>query len=474
MMGRDVSRRRSALDAAFHMPTYARKPVMFVRGDGHAAVRRRRARSTSTSSRASARSTSATRTPRWPRRSPSRWASSSRSRNLYYVEHRDELAEVLVGLHRRRSARCSSRTRAPRRTRARSSSPASGARRGAATSCVGIVTAERSFHGRTLATLAATGQPSKQEAFAPLLRRLHARAAQRHRARSRPPSTSETCAVMLEPIQGEGGVFPCTPGYLADVQRLCDERERAAHPRRGADRLLPHGRRVRAPARRVPCRPRHRDAAPRRSPTACRSGRSSRRTRWRRRSSRATTARRSAAARSCAPPRSPRSARSSGEDLGGNAERDGRLPPRRSSTRIAADTAAHRRDPRRRASCSPCSSDSPARRRSPPPALGAGLRAQCDRAAYIALPPASRVRNGGSRYTSVRPSCDTVRGRRHADGTRREGTTCCAGTDILTLGELTPADLRAVLDLREGAEGGVGGGRPRRGRSRARPRRSSS
>ena len=94
-------------------------------------------------------------------------------------------------------------------------------RHGAA--CHGIVTAEGSFHGRTLATLAATGQPSKQEAFAPL-----------------PPGFThvplndiaaleaavgpETCAVMLEPVQGEGGVHPCDPGYLAAVRTLCDER----------------------------------------------------------------------------------------------------------------------------------------------------------------------------------------------------------------------------------------------------------
>ena len=87
-----------------------------------------------------------------------------------------------------------------------------------------VVSAYGSFHGRTLTTLAATGQPQKQERFQPLpsgfrqvaFADLDALAA---------AVDDRTCAVMLEPVQGEGGVNPAPAGYLAEVRRLCDERE---------------------------------------------------------------------------------------------------------------------------------------------------------------------------------------------------------------------------------------------------------
>ncbi len=85
-----------------------------------------------------------------------------------------------------------------------------------------IITALQSFHGRTLAAIAATGQPKYQQGFEPL-----------------PPGFSyvpfndldalraavgeHTCAVMLEPVQGEGGVNVAAPDYLPGVRALCDE-----------------------------------------------------------------------------------------------------------------------------------------------------------------------------------------------------------------------------------------------------------
>ena len=87
-----------------------------------------------------------------------------------------------------------------------------------------VLSALGSFHGRTLTTLAATGQPQKQETFQPLpsgfrqvgFGDLDALAA---------AMDERVCAVMLEPIQGEGGVLPSPPGYLEAVRALCDERE---------------------------------------------------------------------------------------------------------------------------------------------------------------------------------------------------------------------------------------------------------
>ena len=86
-----------------------------------------------------------------------------------------------------------------------------------------VISAYGSFHGRTLATLHATGQPSKHEAFQPLPEgfRHVAWGDVEALAAALDPSVA---AVLLEPIQGEGGVNPAPPGYLAAVRSLCDDR----------------------------------------------------------------------------------------------------------------------------------------------------------------------------------------------------------------------------------------------------------
>jgi acetylornithine/N-succinyldiaminopimelate aminotransferase len=86
-----------------------------------------------------------------------------------------------------------------------------------------VVSAYGSFHGRTLATLHATGQPAKHEAYQPLPEGF------RHvawddldaLAGALDPSVA---AVLLEPVQGEGGVNAATAEYFGGVRRLCDER----------------------------------------------------------------------------------------------------------------------------------------------------------------------------------------------------------------------------------------------------------
>jgi acetylornithine/N-succinyldiaminopimelate aminotransferase len=86
-----------------------------------------------------------------------------------------------------------------------------------------VVSALGSFHGRTLATLHATGQPQKHEAFQPLPEGF------RHVAWNDLDALEAAldptvAAVLLEPVQGEGGVNPATPAYFQGVRRLCDER----------------------------------------------------------------------------------------------------------------------------------------------------------------------------------------------------------------------------------------------------------
>lgn len=89
-----------------------------------------------------------------------------------------------------------------------------------------IVTIQKSFHGRTLATLAATAQPAKQEAFQPLPQGFVATPINDVAALEQlfAERGDEICAVMLECIQGESGVHPCTREFLGAVRRLTKER----------------------------------------------------------------------------------------------------------------------------------------------------------------------------------------------------------------------------------------------------------
>jgi acetylornithine aminotransferase/acetylornithine/N-succinyldiaminopimelate aminotransferase len=85
-----------------------------------------------------------------------------------------------------------------------------------------IITALKSFHGRTLATLTATGQEKFQKGFEPLTPGF--RYAQFNNLQSFQSQVNEsTCAIMIEPVQGEGGVYPAGEDFLRGLRRLCDE-----------------------------------------------------------------------------------------------------------------------------------------------------------------------------------------------------------------------------------------------------------
>ena len=86
-----------------------------------------------------------------------------------------------------------------------------------------VVSALRSFHGRTLMSLAATGQPEKHEPFQPLPEGFR-HVVWNDLAEFERSLTPEVGGVILESVQGEGGVNPADDDYLRGVRQICDER----------------------------------------------------------------------------------------------------------------------------------------------------------------------------------------------------------------------------------------------------------
>lgn len=85
-----------------------------------------------------------------------------------------------------------------------------------------VITFEQSFHGRTLATLTATGQDKVKDGFAPLPAGF-VTVAYNDLAAVKNAVTDKTCAIMLELVQGEGGVRPADPNWIKELRKLCDE-----------------------------------------------------------------------------------------------------------------------------------------------------------------------------------------------------------------------------------------------------------
>jgi len=208
------------LDAAYVMQTYGRKPVMFVRGDGMrlfdddgreyldfvsgiGAVNLGHAHPAVTAAVCE------------------QAAKLTHVSNLFYVEHRAELAQDVVSLLGGgwKMFFANSGTEAVEGA-IKLARKWAGIHRQCAFK---VVSLERSFHGRTLAALAATGQASKQEAFAPMPEGFVHVPANDIDALAAAIDGS-VAAVLLEVVQGEGGVWPLTPEYLEAARRLTKER----------------------------------------------------------------------------------------------------------------------------------------------------------------------------------------------------------------------------------------------------------
>jgi len=85
-----------------------------------------------------------------------------------------------------------------------------------------FVTMSQSFHGRTFAAITATGQPKYHKGFEPMLPGFHYADFNDLESVARKVS-SKTAAVLVEPVQGEGGVRPADPSFLTGLRELCDE-----------------------------------------------------------------------------------------------------------------------------------------------------------------------------------------------------------------------------------------------------------
>ncbi len=86
-----------------------------------------------------------------------------------------------------------------------------------------VITMEGSFHGRTFAAISATGQPAYRKGFEPTVPGFsHAKFNDIESVKAL--IDDETCAVMLEPVQGENGVYPAAKEFLLALRALCDEK----------------------------------------------------------------------------------------------------------------------------------------------------------------------------------------------------------------------------------------------------------
>lgn len=160
--------------------------------------------------------------------------------NYYYIEHRGEVAKMLSDLLNDAVAEqerepwkvffansgAEANECAIKLARLHARRKAEEAGEGAEPARL-VVTLDRSFHGRTLATLAATAQPAKQEAFQPLPAGFISTPINDVPALETlfEQQGEQICAVMVECIQGESGVHPCDPEFLAALRRLTIEHD---------------------------------------------------------------------------------------------------------------------------------------------------------------------------------------------------------------------------------------------------------
>jgi len=138
--------------------------------------------------------------------------------NLYHTVPQTELAELLVAnSFADRIFMCNSGAEA-------NEAAIKLARKYSAEGCYEVISLEGSFHGRTLAAVTATGQPKFHKGFEPMPEGfVHAPFGDI--AALEKMISPKTCAILCEPLQGEGGVRPLPKAYLAAIRELCDKHQ---------------------------------------------------------------------------------------------------------------------------------------------------------------------------------------------------------------------------------------------------------
>ncbi|HJP65304.1 MAG TPA: acetylornithine transaminase [Actinomycetota bacterium] len=198
------------------MPTYGRYPLRLVRGEGTRVWDERGSAYLDFAGGIAAMPLGHSH-PAWIRAVTDQAASLTHVSNLFSTEPQEQLAARLAAL-----SGLDSVFLANSGAEANEAALKIARKHGLANGGLEVVALEGSFHGRTFATLAATGQPHKHAPFAPLPGGfVHV-----------PPGDAEalgdavgprTAAILLEPVLGEGGILPLEPEYLAEARRLCDE-----------------------------------------------------------------------------------------------------------------------------------------------------------------------------------------------------------------------------------------------------------
>jgi len=87
-----------------------------------------------------------------------------------------------------------------------------------------IIAMNHSFHGRTFGALSVTGNPKYREAFEPMIGNIKFANLNDFESMLN-QVTPNTCAIIMETVQGEGGIFPCDEKFLKDVRKLCDDKD---------------------------------------------------------------------------------------------------------------------------------------------------------------------------------------------------------------------------------------------------------
>jgi predicted acetylornithine/succinylornithine family transaminase len=199
-------------EAAVIMPTYKRYPVTFVRGDG-TTLWDAGGKEYLDFAAGIAVAQIGHSHPRWVEAVRQQAEKLAHVSNLFYTEPQVELAERLASVTGLAQAFFANSGAEANEAAVKLARRATGRSK--------VVAAIGSFHGRTFATLAATGQKEKHEPFEPLPDWfVHVPYGDVESLRA--TVDNETSAVLLEPVLGEGGVVPAPPGYLEAARKVCD------------------------------------------------------------------------------------------------------------------------------------------------------------------------------------------------------------------------------------------------------------